>query len=204
MRELFLSEHRYINNILREFTGIGMQASDSIVREYYAPPRTRSRLRFNNDYSLEFVSEEDRSKVATKAYGSVILPNTLGVQVFLVVDARTSKPLMTELLGGEAFPIKYFKEHVEKIEDRLTQLSCPINFHRTSYCRIFVVGCDICFLAFPNDANPTVRGKQELLSANEESSIACSVEQAEIVYVDGWIRTEVSESNRKLEAISIQ
>jgi hypothetical protein len=203
-RELFISEHRYISNILREFAGIDLQASDPVVSEYYAPPRTKSRVRFNNDYFLEFAAEKDQSKTATKAYGSVILPNTLGVQVFLVVDENTSKPLMTELLGGEAFPIKYFKEYVDKIEDRLAELSCPMDLHQTLYCRIFVVGCDICFLAFPNDTSPIVRGKRELLYADEESSVAFSVDRAEVVYVDGWIRTEIAERDQKIEAISIQ
>jgi hypothetical protein len=139
--------------------------------------------------------------VCFKSFGASILPNTIGADVFVTVDEQTSQPLMTELLGGEAFSLKYFKEHVEKVEDRLAELSHPIDLRRTSYCRIFVIENDICFLAFPNDAIPVIRGERELLVADVESSIACSMEGADLVYVDGWIRTYVAESERKLEAL---
>jgi hypothetical protein len=201
MRELFISERRYISNILLKCAGIHLQTSGPVVREYYTPPRTASRVRFNNDYVMELVSEDRLKTVKTKAYGALILPNSLGVHVFLTMDERTSQPLMTELLGGEAFSMKYFKEHIEKVEDRLANLSPPINLRRTSYCRIFVIENDICFLAFLNDDTPVLRGERELLCSNAESSIACSMEGAELVYVDGWIRTYVAESERKLEAV---
>jgi hypothetical protein len=203
LRELFISERRYISNILWKCAGLHLETNDPVVREYYAQPRTASSVRFNNDYFLEFASNEYIKTATTKAYGAVILPNTLGVHAFVLVDDQTSRPLMTELLGGEAFSLRHFKDHADKVEGRLAQLSRPIDLRRTSYCRIFVIENDICFLAFRNDALPVVRGKRELLCDDAESLIACSTEEADIVYVDGWIRTDVAESERKLEAISV-
>ena len=201
MRNLFISEQRYICNILRECAGVHVQTCDPVINEYYAPPRAKSSVRFNNDYFLKLVSEECLSAATTKAYGALIHPNLLGVHVFLVVDEKTSKPLMTELLGGEAFSLKYFQEHVEKIEDQLAQLSHPIKLRQTSYCRIFVIENDICFLAFPYSSTPIVRGERKVLCADADSSIECSMEGTDIIYVDGWIRTHVAESEIKLEAI---
>jgi hypothetical protein len=203
MRELFISERRYIANVLRKRTNIRLETSGAVVLEEYCPPRTSSRVRFNNDYFLQFVSREDMKDAKTKSFCAPVLPNTLGVDVFVTVDEHTSRLLMTELLGGEAFSMYYFREHIEKIEVRLAQLSHPINLRKTSYCRIFVIEHDICFLAYLNDAAPVVRGKRELLCADAESSIACSTEGNQVVYVDGWIRTHIEESERKLEAILV-
>jgi hypothetical protein len=201
IRELFISERRYIQNVLWNRAQVRFESSGPVMVEHYAPPRTAAQVRFNNDYFLQFVSNDDRQIINSKAYCAPVLPNTLGVDVFVSVDERTSQPFMTELLGGEAFSMKYFKEHIEKIESRLAQLSRPIELRRTSYCRIFVIENEICFLAFPNEPAPVVRGEAELLCANAESTIACSTDEAGIVYVDGWIRTFVAESDRKLEAI---
>jgi hypothetical protein len=198
-RELFISERRYIRNVVWKQAQIPLETMGPVTVEYYAPPRTPSRVRFNNDFMLQFVPHDRLVKF--KSFGAQILPNTLGVDVFVTVDQQTFQPLMTELLGGEAFPIKYFREHIEKVEDRLDRLLCPINLRRTSYCRVFVVENDICFLAFKNDNVPVVKGRRELLCENAESSIARGLEGRELIYVDGWIRTDVVESERKLEAI---
>jgi hypothetical protein len=199
MRPLFISEQRYIRNTLWHWTKTEFKDFDPVVQEYYTPPRSPSGIRFNNDYTLQFVSS-NQLKRQCKSYGATILPNTIGVDVFVTVDEQTSQPVMTELLGGEAFSMKYFKEHVQKVEDRLAELSHPVELRRTSYCRIFVIENDICFLAFPNAATPIIRGQRELLFADADSSIACSMEGSDLVYVDGWTRTYVAESERKLEA----
>ena len=112
IRELFISERRYIRNVLWKQARVVLETSGPVVVEYYVPPRTSSRVRFNNDFSLQFVSNERLASF--KSLGSSILPNTVGVDVFVTVDEQTCQPLATELLGGEAFSMRYFKEHVEK------------------------------------------------------------------------------------------
>jgi hypothetical protein len=203
VRDLFISEHRYITNLLRQHAGIRLEAGVSVIEEYYAPPRTVSKVLFNNDYCLQFASNEYLKTASTKAYCAGILPNTLGVDAFVLVDQRTSLPLMTELLGGEAFSLKHFNAHVATIETRLAQLSTPLKLKQTCYCRVFVIDNDICFLAFLRDSSPVVRGEREILCANAESMIACSSDTGGMVYVDGWIRTCATDSDRKLEAIAV-
>lgn len=200
MRELFTSEKRYIQNILWKKAKIRLE-NNVVVAEYYAPPRSPTGVRFNTDYFLQFVPDDERKHIKTKSYCVNVLPNTVGVDVFVTIDEQSSQLVMTELLGGEAFPMKYFKEHIENIENRLARLSHPIDLRRSSYCRIFVIENDICFLAFPNHTMPVVRGEREPLCADAESLIVCSKEAGNIVYLDGWIQTYVAESNRKLEAI---
>ena len=117
MRELFISERRYIRNVLWKHAAVSLETSGPVVIEYYAPPRTASRVRFNNDFSLQFVPND--KLVRFRSFGASILPNAMGVDVFVTVDEQTSQPLMTELLGGEAFSINYFKEHIEKVEVHL-------------------------------------------------------------------------------------
>jgi hypothetical protein len=201
MRELFVSERRYIRNILWQRAKILWDTFDPVVLEYYAPPRTRCRVRFNNDYFLRFVAAENLRE--TKSYGSPVLPNTLGADVFLTVDELTSRPLMTELLAGEAFSIKYFKEHIEKIEDSLARLSHRVQFRKCAYSRVFVIENDICFLAFPEMPAPAMRGNRQPLASGAEGSIVSYVDGTELVCVDGWIRTYVPSSEWKLEAIPI-
>ena len=203
MRQLFISERRYIQSILQRWTGCLLKVDDAVVLEQYAPPRTTSKVRFNNDYWLQLVSDDERARMDGKCYCAPVLPNTLGADVFIHVEARTLRPFLTELLAGEAFSMKYFKEHVEKIEDHLARLGHAVALRRTAYCRIFVIENDICFLAFPKDPVPVAHGRRQLLSADAESSIACAVEGPDIVYVDGWIRTFVPPSERKLEAIAV-
>lgn len=201
MRELFISERRYIHNVLRKHAIASLEASDIVVAEYYAPARTSSRTRFNNDFSLHLVPMDRIDRFKSCCAG--ILPNTIGVDVFVTIDDHTGKPLMTELLGGEALPITYYDEHIEKVEMQLSLLSRPIRFRKTLYCRVFVIENDICFLAFPNHSTPVVRGRHEILYTSSESSIGCSMEGGDVVYVDGWIRTNIVESEVLLEAISV-
>lgn len=200
-RELFISEHRYISNIVWKHSGLRPETIGLVVREYYAPSRTSSKVRFNNDYFLDVSPDERMKPGRKKALVAPILPNTLGVDVFVTVDAETLQPLMTELLGGEAFSPSYFKEHIEVVEGRLAELSHPVNLRRSSYCRMFVIENDICFLVFPKESCPTMRGRTELLLADTNSSIQCGFDAAGLVYVDGWIRTSVAATEKKIEAL---
>jgi len=201
MRELFISERRYLENVLRmqghEFGNIG----EHLVSEFYSPPRTSSIPRFNNDFSLYFVPND--CIVNCKSYCAPILPNAMGADVFVTVDSESGMLLMSELLGGEAFPIAYYQQYVEIVEARLEQLSNPVNFRRTSYCRTFVVDNDICFLAFLSDNTPVPRGKKRNLFVNADSSIVCGVGEDGMIYVDGWIRSHVAQSDKVIEAVSV-
>jgi hypothetical protein len=160
-------------------------------------------VRFNNDFVLQFVSDRERLHIDGRAYCAPVLQNTIGVDVFVTVDNRTDRPYQAELLDGEAFSMNDFKEHIDNIEHHLARLRHPLDLKKTTYCRVFVIENDICFLAFPNARTPVLRGTRSILYDNGDASIACSAEGGEIVYVDGWIKTFVPVSERKLEAIPV-
>ncbi len=56
MRDLFVSERRYIRNMLVRHQNIEVAEFGQVLIEQYSPPRTRARTRFNNDYVLQFVA----------------------------------------------------------------------------------------------------------------------------------------------------
>jgi hypothetical protein len=199
MRELFLSDQRVIRNILFRYRTYEFERFENVVTEHYSPSRTSSKSRFNLDFYLQFV--EDCEIKNCQSFCARVLPNTLGAEVFLTVDEETSRPLRIELLCGEAFPIRFFGDFVQQVENKLTQLSVSVKLDRCAYCRIFVIEDDICFLAFPKEPTPIARGESHLLDVGTESSIACRIDAGDIVCVDGWIRTIVGDSEWKLVAV---
>ena len=152
MRRPFISEERFIRNVLSRHGHVTLPKLGDIVEEYYADfPNSRG-VRFNNDFVLQFVPHGKLANFASHCVS--ILPNTLGSELFVVFDKRTSMPLRTELMGGGAFPAKHFKKYIDRIEAELSALALQIDLRGGAYCRIFVVGNDICFLFFPTDPRP--------------------------------------------------
>lgn len=197
----FVSEQKAIENSLH-LHGLNCDVERlDIACEVIAPPRTKSHSRFNNDFSLFLKPPDEWRNI--KCFGEKVLPNSSGVDLFVTVDEETSYPLLVELLGGEAFPIKWFREHIDRVECVLEALSRPVTLRRACYCRVLVIGGVICFLAFPFHDSP-VRGiRASLICENDDARITCAVKGAEVLYVDGWIKTKVDANERKLEAVSV-
>ena len=128
----------------------------------------------------------------TEAYCTSVLPNTLGSDIFVSLDKHSLAPVRTELLTGDAFPLRYFKEYIEIIEYHMDKLSHPITIRNASYCRIFVIDNSISFLAFTNDSLPVMRGKRQQLCSDACASVVCAKDSVSLVYVDVWIRTEAN------------
>ena len=196
MRELFVSERRYIRNMLLRYRNIEIAEFGKVLVEEYSPPRVHAQTRFNNDYVLQFVKDLSNFESCCAS----VLPNTLGAELFLTFDRDTFRPLRTELLAGEAFPVRFFKHYIEIIEERLCRLSQNIQLRKCAYCRILVIENDICFLAFPNEEVPIALGEKGILCSDSESLIECSMKDNRVLCIDGWFRTEVIQSNRKLVA----
>lgn len=197
MRELFKSERRYIRNVLQQ-CGIAFDGPVDVVREHYYPMSSTATKHFNIDFMLEFIAADELKDF--KSHCASVLPNTLGAEVFVTIDVRSSRPLLTELISGEAFPIRYFKTYILAVEATLGRSLLNVNLGNCAFCRIFVVGNDICFLASPTDRIPAQRGQRSQLRTGEEESIDAYFEGNELVCVDGWIRTEVKQSEWKLVA----
>lgn len=204
MRSLFVSEQRYIRNVLLQHRHIDADAVSfgKVLLEYYPPSRrpARHRFKFNCDFMLQFDERLDNCKSCCTS----ILPNTLGADVFVTFDEVTSRPLRTELLGGDAFSIEYYRDYIEQVEVCLSRLSYPVSIRQCRYVRIFVIENDICFLAFPHDDAPVMKGRTRALSSDDSaSSITCSLDGSRLVYIDGWLRTSVAYSDEKLLAIDV-
>jgi hypothetical protein len=118
----------------------------------------------------------------------------MGAEVFLTVDRASGRPLRAELVGGNSFPAEYFRSEIERIEEGALELGLRINIEQSAYARILVVGGDICFLVFPSDAEPQMRGIRAVLTDREDGSIVSFVDQGVLVCVDGWMKTDVEDS----------
>lgn len=199
MRDLFLSEQRYIRNILLRNVGREWTPIRPVLSEYHAPPQLGPQQpRFNIDFVLRFV--EPAAMPEHKSFCARVLPNTMGAEVFVTVDAATGQPVMTELDSGEAFPLKYFKLYTDLVESELANLKVPMHFQASGYCRVFVIEGDICFLSFPDDTAPAIRGEKVVLQDDDDSSIVSYVERNQLVCVDGWMKTNIPRSDGCLVA----
>lgn len=199
MRELFLSERRYIANIVRQRTGTTLNRFDPVLLEHYAQPRSRSVTRFNNDFFLQFVPQGTLTN--HESYSTTILPNTIGADVFVTIQKETRRLLRTELLSGEAFPIRYFEEYCQQIEERLKSCGHRLRLAECAYCRVFVIQNDICFLVFPAEKSPIVSGNTRLLCSDSDLAIQCASDSHGIICFDGWIHTSVAVSEQKMVAL---
>lgn len=228
MRKLFASEQRCVSNLLSTELHIDLDIGlVTVVEECYAQPRCRHRgPRFNVDFMLQFVSQT-HMPTERRAVGSPVLPNTIGADIFLLVDKASYRPVLLHLDAGEAFPIKHFTTHLMKIEDCLhrtilgsTENSTAVDLggvekncisadrllrdarvHKSKYCRLLIVGSDACFLFFPTLATPEMRGTCHTLLDSEAGRVDCYIDGSEVVCFDGWLPVKVAESEWKLEAI---
>ena len=71
---------------------------------------------------------------------------------------------------------------------------------RSACARVLVVGGDVCFLYFPSEPVPVMRGLRFDLTESDDRQIACYLDEDEIVCFDGWIRTEITRSDQVLVA----
>lgn len=198
MRDLFQSEWRYIRNTLRHW-GLEPLGPRPVLFENYYPRRASAKTHFNSDFALEFVAFEELENY--KSYCAPVLPNSIGAEVFVTVDVDTLRLLRTEYLAGEAFSLSDFKSYIAIAESALRRYSLSVSFSRCAFCRVFVIEGDICFLVFPRETCPVLRGQPLEVRNSEEESCVVYMDGEELVCVDGWIRTEVAHSEWKLMAV---
>jgi hypothetical protein len=211
MRHLFLSEKRSIENIIQKEWNSSLRSDPLVVKEFHWDPFTTSkRHKFNSDFVLDFV--ENFIDIPTRA-GAMhpALPNTLGAELYLYIDTRTFSPLHLELMSGSAFPISYYKQYVADIDAALrTAINLqPVEVIRSSFCavsdaayvRILVIRSDVCFLFFPRETEPVMRGSPKVIACGDDRAIDCYIDGDEVVCFDGWIRTNVVRGDQVLVAL---
>jgi hypothetical protein len=200
MRNLFVSERRYIRSVLRPHLAGEGDFDLRVVGEYYAPPRVAMPgPRFNLDFVLRFVEKD--AIIDHNSYCARVLPGTLGAEVFVTVDAHTGQPLMTELDSGEAFGLKDLRRYVDQVEAELDRLEGSLRLRDCEYCRMFVIEGEICFLCFLEQPEPALRGRRDALRDDGAAALVCYREDGRVLGVDGWLKTEVPETDRYVVAV---
>lgn len=228
MRILFASEQRCTRNLFAKYFDSGTDFDEPlVVAEHYCAPRVVARgPRFNIDFMLEFVPWAEMPQ-HIKSIGSTILPNSIGSDLFLTFEQPSKRVILLHLMAGEAFPIKHYRRYIESIESvlrrvtsyeseagiaspdlgRLTSsvrgadLAKYCRIRKSAYCRLMVVEGDACFLFFPSLTSPEMRGERLTLLNSGQGRVDCYAEAGHVICFDGWIPSQVINSERKLEAI---
>ena len=221
-RKLFESEKRIMRNIALEHLGHEPSRAEFVYLETYCPTRRQGGGgQFNSDFRLQ-LDERDLSEIDFSpgcAGGmSPVLPNTIGAEIFLTVEKSSDKPILLELMGGDAFGVDYFGRYIRDVETMLKELTgCArkptlrgsdssefieasgllergikeVSIKHCAYSRILVVGSDICFLLFPEATSPVMRGVRHTLIGSPHCEVDCYLSGSEITCLDGWVSTQV-------------
>ena len=141
MRELFISEYEYLSSLIYQETKKTMCKNLKVISEAYIEPGVlqRSLLRgkdrkkpipikpvkqhFNCDFDIYFEEYADRAhRAECRGIVMSLLPYTLGCELILHLDRDGVSPMYMELVGGEAFSIKYYKRYINEIEEKIDSL----------------------------------------------------------------------------------
>jgi hypothetical protein len=114
----------------------------------------------------------------------------MGAEIFLTIDIETGEPALTELIAGEAFQLKDFRPHVERLEVALCELGIDLKLKHCQQTRMFVIENEICFLIYPNGRTDSV-GIPTVLRSDPDGEIRSYSTAGQLACLDGWLRTEV-------------
>ena len=221
MNDLFCSEKQCVLDLLHKIKIDGANIAMDIESKMYAKPRRPGLCMFNCDFLYFFKRKTDSpvSQFNISGIGEAILPQTMGVEVYVCVEKDTQYLISFDLVGGEGFSIKYYKKYISKIESSIDAVIAKMtSFHpskeqytndaldaklqvevfadyrkplaKCRYLRVFVIDGIIYFLAFPKDEIPEQRGTSYCLIENELARVDCGFDSEGIVYLDGWLKTE--------------
>jgi hypothetical protein len=189
-RALFLSERRHIRHMMKINHGVDWTGNPPVLYEEHCEPRRPVRWRaFNSDYLLCFTPNGDLP-ADFRSCCARVLPRTMGAEVFLMIDTATKEPIRVELLSGEAFQLKDFRPHADRLEAALVEVGVPLQLKRCKHCRMFVIEDEICFLVYPHGRTEGV-GSPTVLRRDNDAEIRSYSTAGQLQCVDGWLRTEV-------------
>lgn len=200
---------------MHEKWGLTLKADPMVLKEHsWEPLKHRKAPKFNLDLILDFV-DDFTAYPGSEGTMNTILPNTLGAEAYLYVDTATFAPLHFEVMAGGAFSIKYYARYIDRIEAAVREavlarqgisnrsqhaLLRRVSLKKSACARVLVVGGDTCFLYFPTEVVPVMRGSRFDLDESDDRHIACYLDGEEIVCFDGWVRTDVTRSDQVLVA----
>jgi hypothetical protein len=109
------------------------------------------------------------------------------------------EPALTELIAGEAFQLKDFRPHVERLQAALYELGIDLKLKRCQQIRMFVIENEICFLIYPNGRTGSV-GPATVVRNDHDGEIRTYSTADQLVCLDGWLRTEVEPRDLYLDS----
>jgi len=193
MRRLFRSEQRVLEEVIRNERGIALDLSALQVVEELQDVTKGSRS-FNSGFWLKFGAVGEASGERT-CIGQPILPRTLGLELFLMVDKVLGFPQSLELLTGSGIESRYFIKPWGHLKDRLATM-LPSNIQNAlpkkplvefPYVRVFWIYDDVSFLIFSGEYSTVLRSSPLLyhdVGNNHDISIHAGANQ---YCIDGWI-----------------
>jgi len=234
MRELFISEHEYLSSLIYQETKKTMCKNFKVIREAYSEPGVLQRCflrgkdrnkpipikptrqHFNCNFELDF--KEWGRHTERRGIVMSLLPNTLGCELIVSLDKDGVSPMHMELLGGEAFSIKYYKRYINEIEEKIDSLlraknqwfpsseqfsqatahdilsdtdlsTARVPLKKMKYLRIFILRDKIYFLSFKSMTKPAHFGTRYSILNEDDERIDCCFDGKELVCLDGWIKT---------------
>ena len=162
--------------------GVDWTGNPQVLDEYHCDPRRPVRGRaFNSDYLLCFTPKGDLP-ADFRSCCVRVLP--------LTIDGAIKEPIRVELLSGEAFQLKDFRPHADRLEAALAEVGVPLQLKRCKHCRMFVIEDEICFLVSPHGRTEGV-GLPTVLRRDNDAEIRSYSTAGQLQCLDGWLRTEV-------------
>ena len=212
MRTLFISEQRAINNV---FPGPSPSGGDYVIDEWLLQSSANEKS-FNGDFVLRCQPE---LPARFKSIAKPILPNTVGAELFITRDVESNCLYQAELMGGPAFPYRYYAPFVKLMErrvlcgkERLARhihadasqaehlLSKLSRVRGSLFARIMLVGDDLTFLLFATNPRPLPGCSSIQIAESLEGETNVLKQGAAFVGLDGWMKCPVAPSEWQLVA----
>lgn len=176
---------------------------------------------FNEDYMVLFVDQETLAQGHKSAVAS-LLPDVVGADVFVTTDPVTKKIVLINLLGGEVFPPRQYRQYLSKLAVALAGLECPLDVEVPLYPGLslatpvswrklitwpvvyaWVIHGELCFFLGERQVwAARDAGAQRLdLRFEDDSHFVAHIDSGRIAAIEGWMRVPVFESEWKLMAV---
>jgi len=196
MRSLFLSEERILDQMIRNETGsVPDLRGVLVVRETHS--KSRGNPAFNCGFFLEFgrrIANANETRCITRS----ILPQAIGLEMFLVIDKNSHLPISLELLTGEGLrmrdfrdPHLYLDEFLNRLSgstDALGGLAIPRSIAEFGYTRLVWMYEEIAFLLFSECYSASGDVDAQCLHNKADDHAISVVTRGKQCCVDGWVK----------------
>jgi hypothetical protein len=195
MRELLDSEKRCIERMMQYKWNMLPPTYPIVYKEHYVRERQApSASAVNDDFSIYFA---DRRSLPRDQEGMAVsaLPNLVGAELYLYVEAKTHVPLVFELMGASRLPRSLLQPSLDHVVATLRASEARdvgdcIAFSKLRFSRILHVLDDIVFTFCFDSATlnfPLEQRQQVTSSTSGETTLL--LRDGSVVGVDGWLHS---------------